>query len=184
MLQQLNHNQGDTMPTLIVLCGLPFAGKSTLARALAAHTGYAYLSLDAINSERGVGLAGAAITPAEWDATYAEAYRRIERILSANHSLIYDETNLLRRQRDAVRAIAARVSAHVVLIHVTTPADDVQARWQANRQQPVRGDVRDEDFAFVLAHFEPPSADEQPLVFDGHRAVEHWIIAHAPSLRT
>jgi predicted kinase len=102
--------------------------------------------------------------------------------LSANQSLIYDETNLLRRQRDAVRAIATRAGAHVVLIHVTTPADDVQARWQANRQRPVRGDVRDEDFAFVLAHFEPPTADEQSLRYNGYTALHTWIGWHHHAL--
>ena len=44
-------------PLLVLMCGLSFAGKTTIARALAAHHGWRYLSLDAINTERGVGLA-------------------------------------------------------------------------------------------------------------------------------
>ena len=71
------------MQTLIFLCGLPFAGKTTLARAIADQLRVPYLALDAINSERGLGLAGAAITPAEWEGTYAEAYRRIATTLPA-----------------------------------------------------------------------------------------------------
>ena len=163
------------MPTLIFLCGLPFAGKSTLARAIAAHYDYAYLSLDAINSERGLGLAGAAITPAEWEGTYAEAYRRIATTLHAGSSLVYDETNLLRSQRDVVRAIAAAHRAQTLLVFVTASTAEVRRRWQLNRQHPARSDVRDDDFAFVLDHFEPPAADEQPVQFDGQGSVAHWI---------
>lgn len=102
--------------TLYFLCGLPFAGKSTLARALAARTQARHIALDAVNTERGLGLDGATITPEQWDQTYAEVYRRIEAALAAGDSAISDETCFLRAQRDAVRAIAARAGARCQLI--------------------------------------------------------------------
>ncbi|HEX9037633.1 MAG TPA: hypothetical protein VF808_11650 [Ktedonobacterales bacterium] len=37
-------------PVLTLLCGLPFAGKSTLARLLAGRTGARLIVLDAINA--------------------------------------------------------------------------------------------------------------------------------------
>jgi hypothetical protein len=44
--------------TLYALCGLPFAGKSSVARKLATRTGAVLVSLDAINGEYDVGLDG------------------------------------------------------------------------------------------------------------------------------
>lgn len=62
---------------LYVMCGLPFSGKSTLARALAAFRGYGLVVYDTINSERGIGVDGAPIPPHEWERTEAEVHRRV-----------------------------------------------------------------------------------------------------------
>src|SRR5262245_36222027 len=97
----------SSRPTLLLLCGLSFAGKTTLARALAQQLGWRYISLDAINTERGVGLDGRPIPVEQWEKTYAEAYQRVDQTLRDRRSVIYDETNFARHQRDALRAIAA-----------------------------------------------------------------------------
>lgn len=163
--------------TLFFLCGLPFAGKSTLARALVAHTGARLISLDAVNDERELGQHGAPITPAQWDETYSRAYRRVEESLVAGQSVVYDEACFLRGQRDAVRAISSQADAHAVLIWVSTPLEVAHARWRANRVNPIRPDVRDEDFAQVVGRFEPPGMDESPLRYDGSPAPEIWLPA-------
>jgi predicted kinase len=160
---------------LIFLCGLPFAGKSTLARALIAHTGARLIALDMVNSERGLGLNGAEITPAQWDATYTEVYRRIETALLAGERVVYDETCFLRAQRDTVRAIAARAKATAQLIWVMVPEATTHARLLVNRQSGLRHDVSDENFALVLTRFEAPTPDEQPLRYDGAIPAEEWL---------
>jgi predicted kinase len=162
-------------PTLYFLCGLPFAGKSTLARALAAHTGARHIALDAVNTERGLGLDGAPITPEQWDETYAEVYRRIEEALAAGGSVIYDETCFLRAQRDAVRAIATRTGVRARLIWVTTPEPIARARLLANRHTGARFDVRDDNFELVATRFELPTPDERPLRYDGASSPEEWL---------
>ena len=63
---------------LIILCGLPFAGKSTLAEALRQRFGWSVIAIDAVNHERGLGANAAPITLEQWDATYADAYRRLQ----------------------------------------------------------------------------------------------------------
>jgi predicted kinase len=167
----------DNRPTLTFLCGLPFAGKSTLAQVLADQTDARLIALDAINSERGLGLDGNPISPRQWDMTYAMAYQRVEVTLAARFSVVYDETNFLRSQRDAVRAIAGRVGATVRLIWVTTPEAIGRARWLANRQTGARFDVRDEDFTYVATRFEEPEPDEDALRYDGVQPPEEWLAA-------
>jgi predicted kinase len=162
---------------LTFLCGLPFAGKSSLARVLATHTGARLISLDGINDERELGLAGEDISPDQWDVTYAIAYQRVAATLAAGESVIYDDTNFLRAQRDAVRAIAAHAGATARLIWVTTSEATARARWLANHQSGARFDVRDQDFAYVATRFAAPSPDEDALRFDGASAPESWLTA-------
>lgn len=161
-----------------ILCGLPFAGKSTLARTLAQARGMDYVELDAINGELGAGLEGAAIAPEEWDATYAESYRRVDQSLGEGRAVVYDATNFTRAQREQVRAIAARHQVPAAVIFVDVPPAVATQRWQRNRQTGQRFDVRDEDFAQVVEHFEPPADDERVLRYEPSIALLAWIQRH------
>jgi predicted kinase len=165
-------------PRLYMLCGLPFAGKSTLARALAAETGWALVELDAINTESGVGLHGEPITPERWTRSYREAYRRVGRALASGRTVLFDATSATRDQRDRLRALAARHGAGASVIYVDVGEAVARLRWLANRASGGRADVRDEDFAQVAARLEPPSEDESTLRYDGSEPPRAWIARH------
>ncbi len=165
-----------TIPTrLYILCGLPFAGKSTLARALAGRFGWVIISIDAINHERGLGLNGEPITLEQWDETHAEAYHRLGEALAAQQTVIFDAVSYTRAQRDELRASAALHGVSTRVIFLDTPADVCRGRWLANRAAGVRYDVRDEDFEHVVTRFESPAAPENPLVYDHAEAAHIWI---------
>lgn len=151
-------------PTLYALCGLPFAGKSTIARELAKEVGASIVRLDAINAERGLGLDGQPIPPHEWERTYAEAYQRLEHALAADSSVIFDHVNFTRAERDRVRHIAAQHGANVQIVYVPVTAAEARRRRLANRARGDRNDVRDDDFELVVTHFEPPD-DERDVVW-------------------
>lgn len=168
-------------PHLYVMCGLPFAGKSTLARMLAGTFGWTYISMDTINDELGQGLDGAAISAEGWDATYSEAYRRVGAALAASEIVIYDAPNHLRAQRDDLREIAAQHRAEVIVILVAVPAELAMERWRHNRQTGQRFDVRDEDFMHVVERFEPPTTHEHALRYDQSVPLEDWLRAHFDS---
>ncbi|MEO7002265.1 MAG: ATP-binding protein [Ktedonobacterales bacterium] len=155
-------------PCLYILCGLAFAGKSTLVREMVMRSAgrLALVSLDAINGESGLGLDGRRILPAEWDMTYAEAYRRIGVLLAEGRSVIFDATSFTRRQRDELRAIAAPYNAATQVIYVTTPEAVARERLHRNREMGSRADVRDDDFALVVDALEPPGPNESPLLYD------------------
>jgi predicted kinase len=165
----------DGKPILYILCGRPFAGKSTLARAMASARGVTVVETDAINTERGLGLNGAAITPEQWDATFAEAYRRVGALLDAGRDAAFDSTAYTREQRDLLRGLARAHGARAVVLFVDVPAETSWRRWHENRHTGARNDVRDEDFLNVVEHFEPPEDDERPLRYDGTEPVEEWV---------
>lgn len=160
---------------LYILCGLSFAGKSTLGERMSELLACGFVQLDAINEELGIGLAGASISPGEWEAPYNEFHARTAMWLQKGESVICDAASFTRDQRDMLRGIAAQAGASASVIYVKVPPDVAAARWRQNRIQPSRGDVRDENFAYVLDNFEPPAFDENVLLYDGSRTIDQWL---------
>jgi len=162
-------------PCLYILCGLPFAGKTTLARALERQLGIALVELDAINSARGVGLHGEAISPEEWDETYAEAYRQLDALLAAGQSVLFDAASFTKAQRDFLRTVAGKRGASSLVIYLDVSEVEARQRWLQNRAVGARYDVRNEDFAQVVNFFEPPGQEEQAVYYRPSQPADEWI---------
>jgi predicted kinase len=90
----------------------------------------------------------------------------VQEALRAGHSVVYDETNFLRVQRDQLRSIAALYHAETYVLYVDTSEAEARRRWQHNRITRQRGDVRDADFALLVERFEPPTTDERVICYD------------------
>ena len=161
------HDEGENRgPVLLILCGLPFAGKTALAVELAQTLeGAAHIEIDAINTARGLGIDAAPITPMEWSDTYRISYERIEDALAQGQDVIYDATNYSRAQRDILRATGRRKGAENAVIFVDVPVEEARRRWLANRESGELPDMPDEDFERVVNRFDPPGADELVLLF-------------------
>jgi predicted kinase len=162
------------MAYLYILCGYSFTGKTTLARALQERFGFLRIDMDEINSAKGVGF-DEKIAPEEWDRTYAEAYRQLDVALSQNRSVLFDAMNFTREQRDKLRAIAAHYGISSIVIFMNVSAEEARQRWLTNRKTHQRYDVRDEDFEYGIAHFEPPQPDEPVLRYNPNEPVDQWI---------
>ena len=80
--------QRSRAPALYIMCGCPFAGKTTLALALVRQLGLRRVAIDDINEERGIWDDVVGLTPDEWATTYAEAHRRIDALLAEGHAVI------------------------------------------------------------------------------------------------
>ena len=160
---------------LYILCGLPFAGKSSLARSLAKAVNAASVELDAINGERGLGLDGQRISAADWDETYRIAYQRIDGFLCEGRPVVYDSASFTRPQRDEVRAIAKSYGVLSKVIYVEVPENIIKERLLQNRKTRLRYDVRDDDFAHVLDNFKPPEDDENVVCYDQTVQIGVWI---------
>lgn len=168
-------------PCLYILCGLPFAGKTTLAKILE-RSGISRIAIDDINTERGVWNDEMGMSPEEWTNIYNEAYWRIDLLLSQQKSVVNDSVNYTKELRDRLRAIAEAYHARTVVIYVDIPVAEAQRRWRENRQIAGRIDVQDSDFAEVLDHFEPPTEDEHMVRYDSSVPVEDWISLTLPDI--
>ena len=158
-----------------MLCGLPFSEKSTLARALTRRFGWTLLELDQLHTERGIGSDGTRISRQQWTEAYREAFRRLDRLLAAGETVVYDATNFRRVQREQVRRIAARYGVTTVVIHVAVPEAESRRRLLANRLNRQRVDVPDEDFAEVATRFQAPADAERVLRYDQQVPLDRWL---------
>jgi predicted kinase len=171
------------MPKLILVCGTSFAGKSTLARRIADRFGYPEVDVDATKVKLfGDAVADDTLRRADWERIYRETDRRLADHLAAGRSVIDASRNFRKTERDAAHALCRAHGAEVVTVHLATPEHVTRQRLLTNRRSRERRDVTDEDFAAILAAWEPPGADEHSLVFHFGDDADEWLDRNSRTL--
>jgi predicted kinase len=120
-LQQLSPPAG----VLVMLVGAPGSGKSYLARRIVDRLGADIVQTDALRKQM---FREPRYTGKEHAAVYAEAHRRLERLLKAGHTVVFDATNLAERPRRSVYRIVERHGASLVVVHCYAPVALVRQR--------------------------------------------------------
>jgi predicted kinase len=185
-------------PRLVVTCGLPAVGKSTLAQGLAERLGLLRVSTDVVRKERaglpspirnpqsaipnpqsafGSGLYSASAT----GRTYAALRRRAGLWLRRGVSVVLDGTFGSRSERRLTVALARRAGARFLLVHIIGNAELVKRRFRARAKDPARvSDATWGVYQQMREIFEPPDevAPGELIVDDtaGERTDE--IVAH------
>jgi predicted kinase len=162
---------------LIILCGIPFAGKSTLARKLVQQCGYTSIDLDEIK----VGLYGKQVQDsdlrqADWDRVYHVMYNTIERELRRGETVIHDTGNFTRKERTYASKIAQALDIPYTTVFVKTPVQVAHQRLRDNQITQSRFDVPEPAFRSAVAEMEPPTVDENPIVYDTTTTSDEDII--------
>jgi predicted kinase len=134
------------MKTLYLLCGLAFSGKSTLAKAMVNYLKCAYISLDDINKERGLGFGGDGIPVAEWEKTHHIAMGILDNLMQLEQDIILDDTNCFRWLRDRFREVAKKHGYETKVIYLDVPLDEIRLRMQRNEQTQERYGIKAEIF--------------------------------------
>jgi predicted kinase len=146
---------------LILTCGLPGAGKTALARQLAADRSAVRLTKDewlwALGS-----------TP--WDAPTQERvehelWRLARELLRLGQSVVLDFGLWARSERDEMRCVARGLGVGVELHYLDTPTDELWRRIEARNSEPPWDShpIRREDFDGWRRVFQAPDADELAL---------------------
>lgn len=164
------------MNKLFIICGLSFAGKSTLGKAIVERFGYEEVDVDDTKvTLHGSDIEDEDLTQEEWDGIYEETDNQIVKYLNSGKNVVDASRNFRKAERDHIRAIVNKIGHEVVTIYMDTPEPVVRQRWQENRKKPSRRDMTDKDFEAILRVMEPPAADEYPLIFHRNEEVENWI---------
>ena len=152
------------MPALIAMCGLPFAGKSVLARALSRELRIRLLSYDSDIYQVHSRLAPAgASAAAAYDYVQGIARREIGAILAGGESLIYDDLLLERDDRRKLAAVAEAHWANFVLVYLDTPPSVIDERRAANSRTRARTSVPEAKMRLDISLLQPPEEAERAI---------------------
>ena len=153
-------------PRLVLACGLSGSGKSLVAGTLAERLGAVRVRSD-VERKRLFALPPTArsaqglYTPEATRRTYERLQELADEALSGQVSIVVDAASLQRRERDALREVAARRGARFSLVCCTAPLAVLRQRVQARQ---LAGDDPSDATVEVLARqqqfAEWPSPDE------------------------
>ncbi len=147
-----------TRPRLSVICGLPGAGKTTRAIALARATGAVRLCPDEWLVAMGISLVDYAIRFRLQDHMILHG----ETLLRAGVSVIVEFGSWSRGERETIRQIAVRADATTELHFVDAPLPEL-ARRVRERGGPDAKSLLEDVLLKFPEKFERPSADETAL---------------------
>ena len=150
--------------TLYILCGLAFAGKSTLSRKIVEQKGWKLIAFDTlwVETEK------TQLVPqgAEgWRLVRDLAQKEILATLKSGISVVYDDNNPKKDHREELRVVARKAGAVSAVVYLDTPIDVIRAREEASRTLQDRHDVDPKNFEKVLKDLEPPTSDENVFTF-------------------
>lgn len=158
-------------PRLLATIGLPFSGKSTLARALARTLSAELVELDAMSSN----IVADPDDTSAWIERYYLAHERIGAALAAGEFVVFDAVNHRAHQRDRLRRIAAAAGTSARFLWLDVPSEVALARLRRNWLAPTRQDVPEHGFSEIEDAFEPPDGEPDVLVYDGLIPVARWV---------
>ena len=113
------------MPRVLMLAGLPGSGKSTFAREVTARYPFLVMETDRLRKTLVV---EPQYTPEEHRRVFRSCHRLIAEFLGQGYPVLFDATNIARRSRRPVFAIARRYNAPVAVVAVSAPLEVVRER--------------------------------------------------------
>jgi tRNA uridine 5-carbamoylmethylation protein Kti12 len=147
------------VPGLLVMCGLPFSGKTVLAGKIAE-----YFGIEHINFYSQWVLLKTYKNDVSREQVQEYAYQLIQNALEQHKVVIYDELNSEVLTRQDLQSIAQECGAQMTIIHMRISLDQLRKRRDFNKQYPSKQDVTDEQFLEQIAHFEPPDYDADNVI--------------------
>jgi predicted kinase len=167
---------------LIIICGLPASGKTTLARVLARQLGAIHLQVDTV--EQAIlrsGLAAELLGPAGYAVAYATAGDQLRQ----GFTVVAESVNPLAVTRDAWRDVAGRAQVQALEAEIVC-SDAAEHRYRAeHRSVDIAGLVLPDWHDITHRHYEPwnrerlvidtAGRDVAACVADLHRALDRLV---------
>lgn len=164
------------MNKLYIFCGIPFSGKTTLAKIVAEKFNYFRVDLDEVKFELfGKGISDRDLEQKDWNAVYQEMYKKIESLLRRGDTVIHDTGNFTKYERDLIKQIADKLEVPTVIVFVDTTREVAYERLLSNRNTKDRFDVDDGDFDSAVKEMEVPTYEDNVIVFHQGEGVDDWI---------
>jgi hypothetical protein len=156
-------------PTLWVLCGLPGAGKSTLARTLSEALLIDVLRSDVIRKQRvrqhlqsrtGTGSEQGLYSSEAHRLTYTNMLHMARAALEQNHSVIVDATFSKPDDRREAIDLAGRLDCRILFVECTAPAHIIKSRLAQREGSASASDARLQHYDVLNRRYIPPDEIE------------------------
>ena len=149
---------GSRLPRLVLLCGLPASGKTTLARQLAESYGAVRLNPDEWESALGVD----PFDEGFQDRLEAQFWELAQRLLVLGTSVVLEWGFWARSERDEKREAARRLGVAVELRFLDAPHEELVRRVVA-RHAGGGIAITEGHMQQYRSNFQPPTDDELAL---------------------
>lgn len=157
----------NSQQTLLVLCGLPYAGKSYVAKHLLGKSNLEFVSIDDIFRERGFDWNTNKLPSAEeWQQIFDESYQKTKVALGQGKNVLYDSTNHTVASRHKLQEIASSVGGQSKVLYVKSAVGTIWKRWEENQKNPTRTIVGRELVQSTIDYFEEPTENENLITID------------------
>lgn len=161
---------------LYIFCGIPFSGKTTVAKKLVDKLGYVRVDLDKIKFNLfGKDVMDEEIDQSGWDRIYQKMYQIILELLKQDKIVICDTGNFTKYERGLVRDIADKLGLGSKTVFVNTPREVARQRWFDNKNSKLRFDISENSFNEAVAEMEIPEEIENVIVYKEGEDLEKWI---------
>ena len=163
------------MPILYIMCGVGFAGKSTLAKNISEHLEIPLVSQDGLFFEKEKELNLNQDSDAQWEMLLGMCKQRIREIMTEGKSVVFDNVNLKHAHRDELREIAKEVGGKAVVIYLDTPEETLNKRQDRNKVTRERHDVKQEYLDDAKMQLEIPQRGEDVYTFTPETNLEQFL---------
>ena len=152
---------------LIVICGLPGSGKTTLAKQLASDVPAVRLCPDEWKHDLGIDY----YDEQKRERLEERLWRLAQELLTLGQSVILENGFWTREERDELRLAARALGVAVELHYLEAPVEELWRRLELRNEEPRPGTVpiKRSDLEKWAAQFEAPDAAELALFDDVSR---------------
>jgi predicted kinase len=164
------------IPVQYIMVGLPFSGKTNLAKTMEKKLGFARVSIDDIKFEKGYkGVSDDGVPDEVWKDIFNESDRRVIEYLKQGKSVLNETAWTTKEWRERARKLAETKGFSTKIIYVKIKVEEARERLIKNRKTGKRFDVSDKIFNEAVEEFEEPTKDENVIIYEGKKPIEEWI---------
>lgn len=148
-------------PTLYILCGLPYSGKTYITDTIQREVNIDLVRIDDIFAEHGYDWDTHNLPDADgWGSIFSQAHAEVLASLSAGRSVMFDSTNHMHVARQSLHDLAHTAGYPSRVIYIPVSTETLWQRYHANTKNPTRSIIPEHLVQMTIDTLEIPTDEE------------------------